>query len=46
MRSFVKLIKTYESLVAEHEKHDLSLPEDMDTQNYQLSVDDLKQMII
>lgn len=46
MKSFVKLIKTYASLVEEYEKLDQGLPEDMEVQDYQLSVEDLKQMII
>lgn len=46
MKSFVKLIKTYELLVEEYEKQDQGLPEDMDTSDYQLSVEDLKQLMI
>ncbi len=46
MKSLVKLIKTYESLVEEHEKLDQGLPEDMEVGEYQLTVEDLQHMTI
>lgn len=46
MKSLVKLIKTYENLVEEHEKLDQGQTEDMDVMDYNFSVEDLKQMII